>query len=175
MVLSRLTLKRREHIASFVVCQLSPFPDSKSDLQLRCGECRYSFPVYSSICQTTNCIGRNSWRGKYKLDHEKKRMHTKERPREPRMDTNTIFSWNGFTVFQELHWQRHLRFLWNTATCEGSTPTCYSSLSHRPPFHSLLPPPYLTGAHSSLPSLPYSLPYSLDSRQRITRSVIAAA
>ena len=49
------------------------------------------------------------------------------------MDTNTIFSWNGFTVFQELHWQRHLRFLWNTATCEGSTPTCYSSLSHRPP------------------------------------------
>ena len=54
-------------------------------------------------------------------------------PIEPRMDTNTIFSWNGFTVFQELHWQRHLRFLWNTATCEGSTPTCYSSLSHRPP------------------------------------------
>ena len=49
------------------------------------------------------------------------------------MDTNTIFSWNGFTVFQELHWQRHLRFLWNKATCEGSTPTCYSSLSHRPP------------------------------------------
>ena len=49
------------------------------------------------------------------------------------MDTNTIFSWNGFTVFQELHWQRHFRFLWNTATCEGSTPTCYSSLSHRPP------------------------------------------
>ena len=54
-------------------------------------------------------------------------------PIEPRMDTNTIFSWNGFTVFQELHWQRHFRFLWNTATCEGSTPTCYSSLSHRPP------------------------------------------
>ena len=49
------------------------------------------------------------------------------------MDTNTIFSWNGFTVFRELHWQRHLRLLWNTATCEGSTPACYSSLSHRPP------------------------------------------
>ena len=86
------------------------------------------------------------------------------------MDTNTIFSWNGFTVFQELHWQRHFRFLWNTATCEGSTPTCYSSLSHRPPFHSLLPPPYLTGAperasHALLPPL-FSL---LSTRNMHTR------
>ncbi len=90
------------------------------------------------------------------------------------MDTNTIFSWNGFTVFQELHWQRHLRFLWNTATCEGSTPTCYSSLSHQHPHsipYSLLPSqkahgdsavrarPSAPATHSSLPSLPYSLPY----------------
>ena len=90
------------------------------------------------------------------------------------MDTNTISSWNGFTVFQELHWQRHLRFLWNTATCEGSTPTCYSSLSHRHP-HSISSPllpsqrthgdsaawarPSAPATHFSLPPLPYSLPY----------------
>ena len=89
------------------------------------------------------------------------------------MDTNTIFSWYGFTVFQEPHWQRHLRLLWNTATCEGSTPACYSSPSHRhpipfPPLFSLSwtrggsaawARPSAPATHYLLLPPPYSLPY----------------